>query len=226
MKNKFLKVAISGLLLTVGSANAAIITDGFTYSVASGSNQSVGNHYHSNTGGVYGNAAGKAEVGNFGDEEVRGLSEYSLVGQSAASSAFVTFDVFGNGLFSDTNDFAFNGFIDVNVYQGNNAENVSDYQATSIGSVGSFSTVGLAIGDIFSFDITTIFNDAIVNGWSSLGIRLSTENTVDDGGAWTFDDFRLTTTDITNTSVPEPSSLAIFALGLIGLASRRFKKKS
>jgi hypothetical protein len=28
------------------------------------------------------------------------------------------------------------------------------------------------------------------------------------------------------TSVPEPSTLAIFALGLIGLASRRFKKHS
>jgi hypothetical protein len=28
------------------------------------------------------------------------------------------------------------------------------------------------------------------------------------------------------TSVPEPSTLAIFALGIIGLASRRFKKKS
>ena len=184
MKNKFLKVAISGLLLTLGSANAAIITNGFAYAVASSSSdQSVGGHYHSNAGGVFGNAAGKAEVGNYENEEVRGLSEYSLVGQSAASSAFVTFDVFGNGLFSGTNDFAFNGFIDVTVYQGNNAEDISDYQATSIGSVGSLSTVGLGIGDIFSFDITTIFNDAIVNGWSSLGIRLSTENTLDDGGA-------------------------------------------
>ena len=28
------------------------------------------------------------------------------------------------------------------------------------------------------------------------------------------------------TQVPEPSTLAIFALGMIGLASRRFKKQS
>jgi len=28
------------------------------------------------------------------------------------------------------------------------------------------------------------------------------------------------------TNVPEPSTLAIFALGMIGLASRRFKKQS
>jgi hypothetical protein len=31
---------------------------------------------------------------------------------------------------------------------------------------------------------------------------------------------------ISTTSVPEPSTLAIFALGMIGLASRRFKKQS
>ena len=29
-----------------------------------------------------------------------------------------------------------------------------------------------------------------------------------------------------STEVPEPSTLAIFALGMIGLASRRFKKQS
>jgi hypothetical protein len=29
-----------------------------------------------------------------------------------------------------------------------------------------------------------------------------------------------------NSEVPEPSTLAIFALGIIGLASRRFKKQS
>lgn len=31
--------------------------------------------------------------------------------------------------------------------------------------------------------------------------------------------------DITTTSVPEPTTLAIFALGIMGLASRRFKKQ-
>ena len=32
--------------------------------------------------------------------------------------------------------------------------------------------------------------------------------------------------ELNSTSVPEPSTLAIFALGIIGLASRRFKKQS
>ena len=34
------------------------------------------------------------------------------------------------------------------------------------------------------------------------------------------------TEDKSPSTVPEPSTLAIFALGLIGLASRRFKKQS
>lgn len=231
MKFKFLKVAISGLLLsTVSLANvvhAGLITDGFTFSIASGLDQLSGNHFHSSTGGDYGNASGKAEIGNFNSEEVRGLSEYDLNGQLAALSAFVTFDAFSYGLFDGTNDFPFNGTIDVISYQGNNQENISDYQAAASTIIGSFSTVGINAGDIFSFDILTAFNMAIANNWSSLGIRLQTEDTgVNTGGAWVFDDFRLTTTDDTVTSVPEPSTLAIFALGMIGLASRRFKKQS
>lgn len=53
---------------------------------------------------------------------------------------------------------------------------------------------------------------------------------------WDWNDLHNTTTqqlvnDITglsfgSTAVPEPSTLAIFALGMIGLASRRFKKQS
>jgi len=57
-------------------------------------------------------------------------------------------------------------------------------------------------------------------------------------GAWTvdlyedFDDsgvdatFRESTIRLNAVDVPEPSTLAIFALGMIGLASRRFKKQS
>jgi hypothetical protein len=30
--------------------------------------------------------------------------------------------------------------------------------------------------------------------------------------------------DVTTSQVPEPSTIAIFALGIVGLASRRFKK--
>ncbi len=220
---KLAKIALIPSLLFACAANAAVITDGFTYSVASGSDQSAGYHYHSSTGGDFGNPAGKAEVGNFASEEVRGLSEYDLAGLSTASSAFVTFDVFGNGLFSGVNDFAFDGTIDITVFEGNNAENISDYQAPTTDTVGSFSTAGISIGDIFSFDITDIFNDALDLGWASLGIRLSTEDTTNGGGAWVFDDFRLTTTN--DSTVPETSIIALMGLGLAGLGFTRRRKK-
>jgi hypothetical protein len=45
-----------------------------------------------------------------------------------------------------------------------------------------------------------------------------------NGGAFEFDNFAATAS--TSNAVPEPSTLAIFALGLLGLASRRLKKQS
>lgn len=210
------------LLFAVYSANATLITNGFTYAVASSDDQAAGNHFHSSTGGDFGNPSGLAEVGAYSTEEIRGLSEYDLSGQANSTSAFVTFDVFSTGLFGGVNDFSFDGDISIIAYQGNNSEDLNDYEATATAIVGSFSTVGIAVGDIFSFDILNIFNNAIDNGWSSLGIRLQTEDNTIDGGAWTFSDFRLTTTDeSTGVPVPTPASIALFCIGLVGLRLTR-----
>ena len=62
--------AVAGVAAVVALALAAnveavLITNGFTFAVASdgGADQDTGSHFHSNTGGVFGNPAGKAEVG-------------------------------------------------------------------------------------------------------------------------------------------------------------------
>ncbi|MEB3342947.1 PEP-CTERM sorting domain-containing protein [Okeania sp.] len=151
-----------------------------------------------------------------------------MAGLSTSSSAFVTFDVFNDGgLFSGANDFSFLGDINIVAYQGNNFENIYDYQATSIGTVGTFNTAGLSVGDTLSFDITSIFNDAISNGWSSLGIRLESA-TNPQGAAWTFDNFHLTndnqSTNLSET-VPEPTSvLGLLAVGAVGVGSMLKRK--
>lgn len=212
--------AIIGQVLT---ANADTITDGFTFAVASDDGDTtVGTHFHSNTGGAFGNPAGKAEVGSYFGEEVRGLSEYDLAGLAAAPSAFVTFNVFSEaGLFVGENDFAYLGPVSINAYMGNNTEDLSDYEAPATGFVGTFDTTGLSVGDILSFEITSIFNSAIANGDASLGIRLAIAG-APNGGAFTFDSFRLTTTD-DSTVVPLPAAapLLIGALAVLGMAFRR-----
>ena len=179
-------VALVATFGFISPASATLITNGFTFAVASnGSNQSSGTHFHSSTAGDYGNPAGKAEVGRFSTEEVRGLSEYNLTGQSSAISAFVTFNAFkAGGLFVGTNDTPFTGTISALAYAGNNSENVSDYQAASIGTIGSFSTAGLLVGNVLSFDITSIFNAAILASDTSLGIRLQAVPLNPNSQAW------------------------------------------
>lgn len=223
----FRKMAIcaAATVLPLSAASAQVITQGFTFAVAGdGGSNLTGNHYHSNTGGAFGNPAGKAEVGRYSTEEVRGLSEYNLTGLTNSATAFVTFDVFkAGGLFNGVNDTPFTGNISVFAYQGNNTEDLSDYQAAALGLVGAFAVgPGVNVGDVFSFDIASFYNAAITGGQTSLGIRLQAVPLNTASQAWTFEDFRLTVNNQT-TAVPEPGTwlMLILGFGLVGGAMRQ-----
>lgn len=217
---------ISVVVLTLACANAwaAVITNGFTFTVADAFTgaSGVGTHFHSNTGGAFGNPAGLAEVGRLGNEEVRGLSEYSLAGLVGAPMAFVTFNVNQlGGLFGQGN---YSGPISIFAYLGNNLEDLSDFQATPTGFVTTFNTLGLSVGDVLSFDITSIYNAAISAANSSLGIRLQLDPLVTPNQAIVFNDFRLTTENQT-TGVPEPATSALLGIAFAGLAFVRRKNR-
>lgn len=211
-------LAIVSVVSPLSFANT--ITQGFTYSVADAfiGSSGVGTHFHSSTGGDFGNPAGLAEVGRLGDEEVRGLSEYNLAGLAVAASAFVTFDVYQlGGLFGQAN---YSGPISIFSFLGDNSEDLSDFQAASTGSVGTFNSTGLSVGDVTSFDITSLFNTAIGNGNASLGIRLQLNPLSAANQAIVFKDFRLTT-DNQSTVVPAPASLVLVVAALLGLFATR-----
>lgn len=206
---------LTACLVSPGEAQAALITPGFTFSVAT-SGSSTGTHFHSSTGGDFGNPAGLAEVGELFTEGIRGLSEYDLNGLSAAASAFVSFDVHSlAGLFGQSGYF---GPIDVFAYAGNNLEDISDYHIATIGNVGSFNSTGLAVGETVSLEITSIFNQALLDTLPSLGIRLQPAGGTNDT-AITFNNFRLTTDDQT-TAAPEPGLLLLLGTGVLTIGSR------
>jgi len=74
----------------------------------------------------------------------------------------------------------------------------------------SIEVIGLELISSNILDVTTAFNA------NSIGLLVNSPR----AGNTTVT-FRI----LTNTTIPEPSTLAIFALGIMGLASRRFKKQ-
>ena len=93
------------------------------------------------------------------------------------------------------------------------------------GTALSSDTTGSAVGtDQTSFrNHYTTFTTAA--NMTSMNVKYRVNGSGTFRAAFSVDDFYVNYDEPSNT-VPEPSTLAIFALGMIGLASRRFKKQS
>jgi hypothetical protein len=222
-KSVVLVAAAFATTLAPSTAFSATITNGFTFSVADDCEAKVGNHFHSSTGGDFGNPAGKGEVGSYFCEEVRGLSEYNLAGLTSSGPAFVTFEGFNkSGLFGipEKGDLT----IDIYSYLANNAEDISDFEAPPTGFIGSFNTAGLSIDDTLCFEVDALLDAAIIDGNSSFGIRLQPRDFLSDMPTWTFDDFRLTTDD-QSSGVAVPGPLPLLGVGAAFGYSRKLRKR-
>ena len=230
------------------AAAATIDIEGITYAVSNGftvdSTHPEGSHFHSSNStnlppdnpDIPVPAA--AEVGGFfGDEEVRGLSEFSLVAQSEAAKAtvsFVVMDVAAIGLAPDPigglyGQEPYEGIVEINAYSGNGGEDLSDYETERIGDQPLMTTdaTTLSAGDEILIEVTDLFNE-LVNDFqnnpsasnSALGIRLQMAPPANpDSGAITFESFKLTV-----EPVPEPSGLSLLILlTMIGGCRRQMR---
>ena len=207
----FSSVAIAAPVqaISLSSTNEDSIADSYIGSAG------VGTHFHDDPVG-FGTPADVVEVGDLGNEKIRGVAEFnlsSLIPLSSVSAANLKFDVFQQGgLFGQTPG-AFN--IDVFAFVGNGVENLSDFQISTSGLIGTFSTAGLSVGNTISFDATSIVNSFLTSGNQFLGVRLQASS-APNGTAFVFDNFRLDAQQ-GGTSVPEPAStLGLLAFGALG----------
>ena len=200
MKFKLLKAAFAGLVMSVSSfANASLITLDFD---AFESNSSSYTYYASPF-----ISQGFQFTGNFvvNDYLIHGSGSTEYTGSAALVA-------FGNETHTlqQTNGSAFD-LISLDFSETKQNLDNSD-TLTFIGNIFGGGTVSQIITP------DKIFNIQNVNfsGFTNLA---SVVFTIDSGEALQFDNIVIRTAE-----VPEPSTLAILALGLIGLGARRFKK--
>jgi hypothetical protein len=91
----------------------------------------------------------------------------------------------------------------------------------------------LNLGDLVGMNNIWTFTTFDLSGYSwantqvNAGLQVKLDiDTSGEGWIVTLEESILSVDGGAATAVPEPSTLAIFALGIMGLASRRFKKQS
>lgn len=172
----------------------------------------------------------QAQVGNQSggsSPDLRGMAEFTLqapelISATAARLVFSTLSPFGSGASFD---------IVLQAYVANGSADVIDFQNPQIApNIAIFNTAGLTPGGTLSFDVTSLYNQAIANN-SNLGFRLLQLNELSDGRVvgHTFDNFMMELDYSTPTAVPEPASAGLLLIGLLsagGFYGRRIRRNA
>ncbi|AZQ83630.1 PEP-CTERM sorting domain-containing protein [Colwellia sp. Arc7-635] len=225
MKFKFLNKALTGLVFSAGClvsvANAGIIYSNDFESGSTAAQFTVSNS-------VVTAPNGESYIGPLNKGETPTLSLDNL---ATHSSITIDFDIYGlRSLDGTTNQDYFQFFID-------GSSQFIDFYGHSNGQI-----VGPTTGQLVSHESTAFGHGYFYGGASTyhysitythvassinFGFKASTDQ------SWSDEAFGLDNVVVSDnrtlsaaTSVPEPSTLAIFALAIMGFASRKFKKQS
>jgi hypothetical protein len=208
MNTKFLKAALVSVVLSVsGFANAGLIPFGIQTDIDTSTltNNGWSLNFQSDWGSLaahdYEMFAGIA------------LDEYVFIGALDRNTSNIAL-----GAAVRLSDL-------LNYTTGNNTNNhngASWYfrNGSAMGFAAIGETVNLYSADISNDDGSLSKLSWHMHDWSTAGFRVG--NMFDNNS----ENFEKVVFRASATDVPEPSTLAIFALGMIGLASRRFKKQS
>jgi hypothetical protein len=205
MKFKMLKAALACLVLSVsGFANAGLILQGNLGAVSSSTDE-------------YANIAGLDwDLFDNGDGTITFNLTPTLFDNSPYLQALTVGIVNQAGTFSE--DFTY----------GSSDGSTPDDELVKTGGVYSYTTGGLPTGELGMF---LMVNGRAPDDGNDLQrwIGISSMSRSNDWGGfdWNWDNrIKFEGVAATTAAVPEPSTLAIFAIGFMGLASRRFKKQS
>jgi len=218
MKFKFLKMTIATLftgLMSIGSANASLIPFEISmvadndFALFSGNSTGINNLLYQN------NVGWGAQIGNLSSLNftlAAGDTKFYVLGMGGGGQEDIS------GLVNGVN------MTSVSVSMSSNLTSfLSGYNASAV-AAGTYNA-NLA-------DVQNAFSNV---SWSNAASNINTTQTVIQaagfGSGFAFSHlnahlFSFDAVDVGVSPIPEPSTLAIFALGMIGLVSRRFKKKS
>jgi hypothetical protein len=223
MNIKMLKAALAGLALSVsGFANASLIILDFE---GIGNTANINDFYNGGT-----DSQGNSGV-NYGISF--GTNTLGLIDSDAGGTASIANEPSGESVM-----FFSTGSAILNYAAGFDTGFSFFYSSAKSATVDIFDGINGTGNILGSIDLAAQNTDNCIgdpNGnycnWTNIGASFAgTAKSINFGGSANFIAFDDVTfgSEVAGeaTDVPEPSTLAIFALGIMGLASRRFKKQS